>query len=146
MDNYASRVEGLSAPGDMGHAQSTLELVYQLRRSAMDEIAAKMPTALGVAGAAKATAGIARQMQKLLAADVLYATIVSPEIDAVLADNGIEGSDVPASAFLPEGTKWLDEGEVELGARRGQRLRCRFRNARRPRPRPGRRPASTGPN
>ncbi len=33
-------------------------------------IANKMPTALGEAGAAKATAAIARQMQKLLAADV----------------------------------------------------------------------------
>jgi hypothetical protein len=112
MDNYASRVDGLSAPGDMGRAQSGLELVYELRSSAMDEIADKMPTALGDAGAAKATVAIAKQMRKLLAADVLYATVVRPEINGVLASNGIQGSDVPKSEFLPEGTMWLEESSV----------------------------------
>ncbi len=51
-------------------------------------------------------------MQKLMASDVLYAAVVRPEIDGVLAANGIEGSDVPKSVFLPEGTKWLDESAV----------------------------------
>jgi len=111
MDNYAARVDGLSAPGDMGRAQSTLELAYELRSSAMGEIADRMSTALGDAGAAKATAVIARQMQKLLAADVLYATIVRPQINGVLADHGIEGNDVPESVFLPD-QKWLEEGAV----------------------------------
>jgi len=95
----------------MGDAQSTLELVYQLRASAMDEIANRMSTALADEGAAKATAVIANQMQKLLASDVLYETIVRPEIDDVLASNGIDGSDVPESSFLPD-DKWLDEAEV----------------------------------
>ncbi len=112
MDNYASRVDGLSAPGDMSRAQSALELTYELRSSAMAEIADKISTALGDAGSAKAIAGITRQMQKLLAADVIYATIVSPEINRVLEANGIEGSDVPESVFLPEGNKWLEESAV----------------------------------
>jgi hypothetical protein len=112
MDGYASRIDGLDTPGDMGDGQQTLELVYELRASAMNEIADKMSTALGDAGAEKATEAIARQMQKLLAADVLYATVAAPEIDGVLAGNGIEGSDVPPSAFLPDGTEWLDEGAV----------------------------------
>jgi hypothetical protein len=112
MDNYASRVDGLSAPGDMGRAQNALELTYELRASAMGEIADQMPTALGAAGAAKATASIARQMRELLAADTLYAAVVRPEINGVLADNGIEGSDVPESVFLPEETKWLEESSV----------------------------------
>jgi CARDB protein len=112
MDNYASRVDGLSAPGDMGRAQNALELTYELRASAMTEIANKMSTALADEGAAKATAAIARQMQKLLGADALYAAIVRPEINGVLAANGIEGSDVPKSVFLPEGTKWLEESAV----------------------------------
>jgi hypothetical protein len=112
MDNYASRVDGLSAPGDMSRAQNALELTYELRSSAMTEIANKMSTALADEGAAKATAAIARQMQKLLASDALYAAIVRPEIDGVLAANGIEGSDVPESVFLAEGTKWLDESAV----------------------------------
>jgi hypothetical protein len=112
MDNHASRVEGLSAPGDTGRAQNALELAYELRSSAMGEIAEKMGTALGSAGSAKAAAAIANQMRKLLAGDVVYATVVRPEINGVLAANGIEGSDVPESVFLPEGTKWLDESTV----------------------------------
>jgi hypothetical protein len=118
MDNYASRIDSLSAPGDMGSAQSSLELVYELRAGAMTEIANKMSTALGDAGAAKATAGIANQMQKLLAGDVLYETVVRPEIDGVLAANGVSGSDVPKSSFLPDGTKWIEESAVAdaLGA------------------------------
>ena len=112
MDTYASRVDGLSAPGDMGRAQSALELTYELRSSAMGEISNKISTALADRGSAKATEVIARQMQKLLAADVIYATVVRPEINGVLAANGIEGSDVPTSVFLPEGTEWLDESAV----------------------------------
>jgi hypothetical protein len=113
MVNYASRVDGLSAPGDMSNAQKSLELVYELRAAAMESIADKMPTALAEAGAAKATAAIARQMQKLLAADVIYETVTRPEINGKLADNGIDGDDVPKSTFLPGGTKWLDEAEVK---------------------------------
>ncbi len=113
MANYTSRVEGLSAPGEMSRAQKSLELVYILRSAAMEQIANKMPTALGEAGAPKATAAIARQMQKLLAADIVYETVTRPEINGKLADNGIEGDDVPKSTFLPGGIKWLDEGEVK---------------------------------
>jgi hypothetical protein len=51
-------------------------------------------------------------MSVLSASDVLYASVARPEIDGVLADNGIEGDDVPKSVFVPDGIKWLDEGEV----------------------------------
>jgi hypothetical protein len=113
MDSYQSRVEGLDAPGDMGHAQEALELTYDLRGSAMTEVAEQISTALGDVGAEKATAAIARQMKKLLASDVVYAAVVRPEINRVLADNGIEGDDVPESVFLPDEAKWLDEATVE---------------------------------
>jgi hypothetical protein len=112
IDNFAERVDALDAPGDMGHAQTALELTYELRSGAMNEIADQMSTALGEVGSEKAMAAIARQMQKLSASDVVYASVVRPEINRVLADNGIEGDDVPESVFLPEGTKWLDENTV----------------------------------
>lgn len=117
MDNYVSRVESLGAPGDMKDAQNNLKLVYELRAGAMTQIAEKMSTALGEAGAQKAMAGIARQMQKLLASDVVYETVVRGEIDNVLASNGISGHDVPESSFLPD-EKWLEARTVEsaLGA------------------------------
>jgi hypothetical protein len=112
MDNYAGRVDGLDTPGDMSHAQNSLELVYELRASAMNEIAEKMSTALGDVGAEQAMKSIAVQMRKLLAADALYAAVTRPEIDGVLAANGINDSDVPKSVFLPDETRWLDESEV----------------------------------
>jgi hypothetical protein len=111
IDTYADRIDELGAPGDMARAQNNLELAYQLRESAMSEIADRMSTALADAGAEKATAGIARQMQKLLAADVIYETVVRPEVDGVLASNGISDSDLPKDSFLPD-EKWLDEDTV----------------------------------
>jgi hypothetical protein len=112
MDNYASRIDGLDAPGDMGDAQDNLELVYQLRSSAMGTIADQMSTALADLGAERAMTIIAKQMQLLAASDVLYESVARPEIDGVLADNGISGSDVPKSVFVPDGIRWLDESEV----------------------------------
>jgi hypothetical protein len=112
MDSYASRIDGLDAPGDMSHAQTALELTYDLRSSAMNEIADKLPTALGDAGSAKAIAGIARQMHKLFAADALYSTVVRPEINNVLAENGIESVEVAESVFVPDELNWLEEDSV----------------------------------
>ncbi|HVY96518.1 MAG TPA: CARDB domain-containing protein [Solirubrobacterales bacterium] len=112
MDNYATRIDGLSTPGDMSSPQKALELVYELRASAMDEIAEQMSTALGNEGSAKAIGVITKQMQTLLAADTLYAAVVRPEINHVLESKGISGSDVPKSVFVPEGTKWLEESAV----------------------------------
>ena len=112
MDNYVSRIDGLDTPGDMGSAQKALELVYELRGAAMTEIADKMSTALGDVGSEKATEAITKQMSVLAASDVLYASVARPEINGVLAANGIEGDDVPKSVFVPDGIKWLDEGEV----------------------------------
>ena len=112
MDNYVARVDSLDTPGDMGRAQNALELVYELRGAAMTEIADKMSTALGDAGSKKATEAITKQMSVLAASDVVYASVARPEIDGVLADNGIEGDDVPKSEFVPEGTKWLDESAI----------------------------------
>jgi hypothetical protein len=112
MDSYTSRVDSLDPPGDMGNAQSSLELVYALRSHAMAEIAENMSTALGNVGAEKATKTIAKQMRTLLASDVIYSEVTRPEINGVLADNGIEGDDVPKNEFLPGGTEWLDETKV----------------------------------
>lgn len=111
MDGLASRVDGLSTPGDMSNPQRRLELVYELRAGAMDEIANRMSTALGSAGSERATAAIARQMQNLLAADVIYEQVVRPEINGVLESNGIDDSDVPKGTFLPD-TKWLEANTV----------------------------------
>jgi hypothetical protein len=112
MDSYVARVDSLDAPGDMSDAQTALELTYALRGDAMTEIAERMSTALGDVGAEKATAAVANQMRKLVASDVLYAAVVRPRINAVLADHGIEADDVPESIFVPDGTNWLEESSI----------------------------------
>ena len=112
MDNYRARVEALDTPGDMDSAQSKLELVYELRGSAMNEIADNMSTALGDVGSEQAITAITKQMNVLAASDVLYGSVVRPEINGVLAANGIEGDDVPKSVFVADGIEWLDEGNV----------------------------------
>jgi hypothetical protein len=112
MDNYAARVQGLDAPGDMAHAQSALELVYSLRLAAMTEIANQMSTALGDAGSERAMAIVANRVRMLIGSDVLYAAVARPEINGVLADNGIEGDDVPESVFVPDEAKWLDADTI----------------------------------
>ena len=103
------------------------------------EIADKMSTALGDAGAEQGDRGD-RQADAEAARRRRRSTqpVVRPEIDGVLADNGIEGSDVPKSVFLPDGTKWLDESAVSaaLGAVSGSST---GEARRRPRPRPDRR-------
>jgi hypothetical protein len=111
IESDAARVDGLGAPGDMKGAQQNLELVYELRASAMSEIGEKMSTALGEAGAEKAMGAIAKQMQKLLASDVVYEQVVRPELDGVLSSNGISGHDAQRSSFLPD-EKWLEERTV----------------------------------
>lgn len=122
VDGYLTRVNALNPPGDMSSAQNALELVYELRANAMNEISAQLPKALGQEGRTEAITAIAAQMQTLLASDVDYAAIVKPEIDQVLADNGITDSDVPESQFLPNGIKWLDESTLDtaLGAISGE--------------------------
>jgi CARDB len=112
MESYASRVDSLDAPGDMAHAQNALELVYELRLAAMTEIADQMSTALGDVGSERATAIIADRMRMLVGSDAVYAAVVRPEIDGVLAENGIEGNDVPKSIFVPDDAMWLDEDTI----------------------------------
>lgn len=122
MDSYRARIESLDTPGDMSNAQTSLKLVYELRDSAMAEIAGQMSTALGDVGSAKAAEKISKQMQTLMASDILYAATVRPEINRVLEDNGIQGDDVPKSVFLPDGTKWLNGGGGQRRPRLGERL------------------------
>ena len=113
MDQYLLRVENLDVPGDMNKAQNGLELVYELRADAMADIAERLSFALGEAGREAAIEDIAHGMRTLLASDVLYADVVRPEINGVLADNGIEDRDVPESQSLPDGIEWLDDSKID---------------------------------
>ena len=139
MDNYASRVDGLGAPGDMGHAQNALELVYELRSSAMNEIADKMSTALGDVGAEQGDAAIARQMQKLLGRRrPLRERSCGRKSTACSPTTGSKAATCRKASSSPTGPSGSKKSDVSSRARLGQRL-DRSGHARRPRPRPERR-------
>ncbi len=107
MDGFLSRVEKLDTPGDMSSAQDSLTLVYQLRASAMDEIADRMSTALGDEGAERARRQIAGQMEVLSAADVLYNRVTRHQVDSTIAANGANSPALPVSTFIPKPEDWI---------------------------------------
>lgn len=107
MDGFLSRVEKLDTPGDMSSAQDSLTLVYELRSSAMNDIADRMSTALGDEGAEKARRQIAAQMEVLNAADVLYNRVTRHEIDNTIASNGANSPELPRSTFMPDPENWI---------------------------------------
>ena len=108
----------------MSHAQKALELVYELRSSAMDEIAEKMSTALGDVGSEKATASIALQMQKLLAADVLY--------ESVVAAGNQRRPRLQRDRGRRRAEERLPAGRDQVARRNRGQLRARHRSAARP--------------
>lgn len=107
MDGFLSRVEKLDTPGDMSSAQDSLTLVYELRSSAMNEIADRMSTALGDEGAENARRQIAAQMEVLNAADVLYNRVTRHQIDNTIASNGANAPEMPRSTFMPDPENWI---------------------------------------
>ena len=146
MDNYATRIDGLSAPGDMGHAQSALELVYELRASAMDEIADKMSTALGDAGSAQAT-DVDRQRRCRSCWPATSSTNRScgRRSTASSPTTGSRAATCRRASSCPTGPSGSTQATVSRGAGRGQRRDRR----RRPRASTGSAwsaSASTGPN
>ena len=112
MDGFLGRVEKLSVPGDMKAAQQDLLLTYQIRSSAMGEIASAMPTALGDEGSEEATRKIAAQIQTLVAADVIYNRVARHKVDAEIASAGANAPELPRSQFVPRPAYWSDPANV----------------------------------
>ncbi len=113
MDGFLSRVEKLGVPDDMKAAQQDLLLTYQLRSSAMGEIATAMPTALGDEGSEQAITNIAGQIQALVAADVIYNRVARHKVDAEIVAAGASAPELQRSTFVPRPTFWSDPANVE---------------------------------
>lgn len=112
MDNYRTRINALDAPGDMAAAQSSLEDVFEMRASAMNTIAEQMRTALGDQGREQALQRITRQMSVLYSSDYMYSLLAQTRLNRVLEERGIGDAEAPASQFVPEGIRWLDQATV----------------------------------
>jgi hypothetical protein len=109
--DLATRVKGLSTPGEMANAQRDLLLAFDLRSEAVTKIAALTPTALGGQGK-QAAALIAGDMEIFLASDVLYSQRVAPLIQQELKSAGVEGLTTAPSRSLPN-IGWLEPTSVE---------------------------------
>ena len=94
------RVDALDTPDELEGAEGDLRLAFELRRDALEGIAAAIPEALGATDRDDGVDKIAAHMRSLLASDVLYER-ARAEIDAELEDQGID-ENVPESRFVPE--------------------------------------------
>ena len=104
---YYHEAEGWSVPAQMVGAQRYFVETLGLRYEALEGIEAEMKDALGVSSdQGSAIRLIAGDMEKLLAADVLYADRVAPLITQALATAGIVGETTDTSTFLPD-IGWL---------------------------------------
>ncbi len=113
VDTYLTRVRALDPPDDMATAQTALEFTYEMRAQGMNTIAEQLRTALGDQGREKAIQNIASQMSVLYSSDFLYSMMVQSRLQDVLEAKGITGSEVPASQFVPEGTLWLSDSQID---------------------------------
>ena len=123
-DELVKRAGSLEPRDELARAQSSLELVLNLRAQGLRKIGDKLPRAL-VAGRDNAQSvetalkQIAGQMQQFLASDVIYSQRTAPYLREALADTDVEGQRFYASRFLPS-IGWLDPDAVagRLGSQR----------------------------
>lgn len=123
-DEDVKKANNLDVPGDMQRAQDDLELVLNLRATAIQKIGDRIRSAL-VTGRDNAQTSedavrqIAGQMQAFLASDVVYSQRVAPYIRDALSSNGVSGQTIATSKFLPS-IGWLDPDQIagKLGSAR----------------------------
>lgn len=119
-DQSLKQARALSVPGDMKAAQQSLLIALELRRDALEKIAAEIRPAMGDEGdqADEAITQIAAQMRALDASDVLYEGRVVPFIKAGMDKRGI-GGDIINSSVLDE-ISWVSPQYV--ATKLGQQL------------------------
>ncbi len=106
-----SRVEGLSAPGQLQTAQQMLVWALRMRANGIAAIAGQLPEALQAQTSSGAVTAIAAQMAQFYASDVLYKDYALPMIiNALHASNipvgGSGGIPIDTRQFLPN-IQWL---------------------------------------
>jgi hypothetical protein len=115
----AQQAQSLSAPSEMSQAKHNLELVLNLRSSAINAITNQITTALSTtdtgkgssAAAQQAINRIAGQMQAMLASDVIYSQRVIPQINDALVSGGAGHQQIVASQALTN-FGWLNNAQV----------------------------------
>ncbi len=119
-ESLLNRANDLDVPGDMSDAHDAITLSLQLRRDALEKIADNTGEATADAETADAVTTITNQMGSLYSSDVLYTQVAVPEIDEVLADQGISAVTLTGGNFMPDpdpsatqNVDWLDPTNVQ---------------------------------
>jgi hypothetical protein len=110
-EQLVQRTRNTDHPDELNGAQQWLIATLEFRRDGLDQIAQKIPAALGDRGRQPALTAIAGQMQAFLASDVLYSQRVIPDLRTEFADRDIT-EQFPTSRFLLD-LGWLDPDTVD---------------------------------
>jgi len=117
--NYAQslldRAEHIGVPGAMSDPQNAAELTLKLRRDALQVISESVGGATADREIGDDVAAIADQMQSLYASDIIWTREAKPQIEGILDDEGVDGQDLPAGNFMPEGSEaveFLDQNTI----------------------------------
>jgi hypothetical protein len=109
------RADSLDHPGEVGGAHDSLVETLEFRRDGLARIANALPTALGDQDRREGTNAVTRQMQVLLASDVIYFQRFVPLLESALEEEDLAGEvRTPRSQdlrFVPE-VDWLDPAFV----------------------------------
>jgi hypothetical protein len=114
------RAHALSHPGEASSAHDALVETLEFRRNGLAAIADALPTALGDQNRREGTDKVTRQMQTLLASDVVYTQLFVPGLRKALRDDKLLAEvRVPASQFVRD-VQWLQPSFVaqKVGALR----------------------------
>jgi hypothetical protein len=110
-ESIVDRARDLDVPDEVAQAHRYLVETLEFRRDALARISSDLPDALGDESRRQGSEGVARQMQVLLASDVIYAGRFTPSLDESLRAQDISGVSVPASTFVPD-IEWLQPTHV----------------------------------
>ena len=121
-DNELSHARSIDVPDEMKPAQQNLLLTLQMRRDGIADIAVKIQPALGNSANKDAINGIAADMARFYASDVVYKGYTAPLIASALHSAGIavggaNGVSIEGGQFVPN-LQWLTPTFVaaKLGA------------------------------
>ena len=110
-----TQAEGLTPPDKLKQANNSLVTLLQYRVTGLSNLAANMPTLLKAEDADFTAGGIAQQMQRFLASDVIYEDSFAAPARQAMADDKITGVEVPQlQRFLPNDTLATTEGAATL--------------------------------
>lgn len=110
-EQLVKRARGTDHPDELNASQRWIVDALEFRRDALNNIAQRIPAALGQRGRKPAIESIAGQMQAFLASDVIYSQRAIPELQRQFKERGIDER-FRQSRSLPD-LGWLDPQTVD---------------------------------